>query len=42
MTGVSIKKIIDKMKLKVLNPEVDVKSRYVTVADVNRPALQLT
>lgn len=42
MTGVSIKKVIDKMKLKVLNPEVDVKSRYVTVADVNRPALQLT
>lgn len=42
MTGVSIKKIIDKMELKILNPEVDVKSRYVTVSDVNRPALQLT
>lgn len=42
MKGVSIKKIVDKMNLKSLNPEVDVKERYVTIADVNRPALQLT
>ena len=42
MDGVSIKKIIDKMSLKSYNPEVDVKERYVTIADVNRPALQLT
>ncbi len=30
------------MNLEVLNPEVDIKSRKVTTADVNRPALQLT
>lgn len=40
--GVSVKKIVEKFKLKVLNPEVDIKSRKVTTADVNRPALQLT
>lgn len=42
MKGVSVKKIVDKMNLKSLDPEVDVKERYVTIADVNRPALQLT
>lgn len=42
MNGVSIKKVVEKMKLKVLNPEVDTKARKVTIADVNRPALQLT
>ena len=42
MSGVSVKKIVEKMKLKVLNPEVDIKSRKVTTAEVNRPALQLT
>ncbi len=42
MKGVSIKKIVDKMNLNSFNPEVDVKERYVTIADVNRPALQLT
>ena len=39
--GVSVKKIVDKMKLKVLNPEVDIKTRKVTTTEVNRPALQL-
>ncbi|MCI8484677.1 MAG: HPr(Ser) kinase/phosphatase [Lachnospiraceae bacterium] len=42
MKGVSVKKIVEKMSLKVLNPEVDIKSRRVTTAEVNRPALQLT
>ncbi len=42
MKGVSIKKIVEKMKMKVLNPEVDTKGRKVTTAEVNRPALQLT
>ena len=42
MKGVSVKKIVEKMNLKVLNPEVDIKSRKVTIADVNRPALQLS
>ena len=40
--GVSVKKIVEKFNLKVLNPEVDIKSHKVTTADVNRPALQLT
>lgn len=30
------------MGLEFFNPEVDVKERYVTIADVNRPALQLS
>ena len=42
MNGVSVKKIVEKMKLKVLTPEVDIKTRKVTTAEVNRPALQLT
>lgn len=42
MNGVSVKKIVEKMNLKVLNPEVDIKTRKVTTAEVNRPALQLT
>ncbi len=42
MSGVSIKKIVEKMDLKVLNPEVDTKKRKVEIEDVNRPALQLT
>ncbi len=42
MSGVSVKKIVEKMNLKVLNPDVDIKSRKVTTAEVNRPALQLT
>ena len=41
MKGVSVKKIIEKMNLKVLNPEVDIRNRKVTTAEVNRPALQL-
>lgn len=42
MKGVSVKKIVEKMNLKVLNPEVDIRNRKVTTAEVNRPALQLT
>lgn len=42
MKGVSIGKIVEKMKLTVFNPDVDLKKRKITVSDVNRPALQLT
>lgn len=42
MNGVSIKKIIEKMELEVLNSDVEIKDQRVTMADVNRPALQLT
>lgn len=41
MNGVSVKKIVEKMNLKILNPEVDIKNSKVTTAEVNRPALQL-
>lgn len=42
MKGVSVKKIVEKMNLKLLNQEVDIRNRKVTTAEVNRPALQLT
>lgn len=41
MKGVTVSKIVDKMKLNVFNPEVDLKKK-ITRSDVNRPALQLT
>ena len=41
MKGVSVKKIVEKMNLKILNPEIDIRNRKVTTAEVNRPALQL-
>ena len=42
MKGVYIEKIIEKMELKVLNPEVDLSKNKVTTSEINRPALQLT
>lgn len=42
MKGVSVSKIVDKMKLKVFNPEVDLTKKKISLTDVNRPALQLT
>lgn len=36
-----VDKIIEKMDLKVLTPDIDTKDKIVTVPDVNRPALQL-
>ena len=42
MRGVSVSKIADKMKLTTFNPQVDQKSKKITLSDVNRPALQLT
>lgn len=42
MKGVSVRRIVDKLNLNVLNPEVDLKKRQITRSDVNRPALQLT
>ena len=37
-----IDKIIEKMELKVLTPDIDTSEKVVTVPDINRPALQLT
>ena len=41
MASVSLARIIDKMKLENLNPEVEVKKIRVTQPDINRPALQM-
>jgi HPr kinase/phosphorylase len=42
MNGVSVQKIVDRMKLSVFTPEVDLKKKTITLSDVNRPALQLS
>ena len=39
---VELKKIVEKMNLKNLTPDVDVSEKIVEVPDINRPALQLT
>ena len=41
MATVSLTRIIEKMKLENLTPEIEVKKIKVTQSDVNRPALQL-
>ena len=41
MASVSLEKIIEKMKLVNLTPEVDVSTIKITQPDINRPALQL-
>ena len=41
MASVSLEKIIEKMKLVNLTPEVDVSAIKITQPDINRPALQL-
>ena len=42
MPSISLKKLIDKMKLENLTVEVDVSTKRITQTDLNRPALQLT
>lgn len=42
MLGVKITDLVEKMNLKNLTPDVDFSDRYITVPQVNRPALQLT
>lgn len=42
MQSVSLAKIIEKMDLKNMTPEIDVESVMVTQSDINRPGLQLT
>ncbi len=39
---VELEKIVEKMKLKNLTPDVELMERYVETPDINRPALQLT
>ncbi len=42
MTSVSLQRVIDKMKLENLTPEIDVEKIKITQPDINRPALQIT
>ncbi|MBQ7839437.1 MAG: HPr(Ser) kinase/phosphatase [Lachnospiraceae bacterium] len=41
MASISLTKIIDKMKLENLTPEIPVKGIKITQPDINRPALQM-
>ena len=42
MSKIEIQKIVEKMDLKNLTPDVGLADKYVEVPDINRPALQLT
>lgn len=42
MSGVKIAKLVEKMNLRNLTPDVDFTEKMITVPEVNRPALQLT
>lgn len=42
MYKVTLEDMIEKLKLKQLMPDIDIKSIEITQSDVNRPALQLT
>lgn len=39
--GVTLTKIVEKMELRNLTPDVDMTQREVKIPDINRPALQL-
>ncbi|WWR15677.1 HPr(Ser) kinase/phosphatase [Lachnospiraceae bacterium JLR.KK008] len=41
MSVVKLSRIIEKMKLENLTPEIDIKGNKITQPDINRPALQL-
>ncbi len=41
MASISLKKLVDKMKLENLTTDIDVESKRITQSDLNRPALQL-
>ena len=40
--GVKLEKLIEKMNLKNLTPDLDLTQSEIQVPDINRPALQLT
>lgn len=42
MAVVEMNKMVQKMKLKNLTPDIDIFEKVITVPDINRPALQLT
>ena len=39
--GVTLTKIIEKMELRNLTPDVDMTQREVKIPDINRPALRI-
>ena len=39
---VELKKVVEKMDLKNLTPNVDIRDKTIEIPDINRPALQLT
>ena len=41
MSTVAVSRLIEKMELTNLTPDIDVKNRKITIPDINRPALQL-
>lgn len=42
MPAVKLTKVVEKMNLKNLTPDIDLTDKVITVPDINRPALQLT
>ncbi len=42
MPGVKITDLVEKMNLKNLTPDIELTEKYISVPDMNRPALQLT
>ena len=42
MKGVAITKMAQALDLKNMTPDMDLEDKYVTLPDINRPALQLT
>ena len=42
MQGIKLTDLIEKMNLKNLTPDIDLTEKYITIPDINRPALQLT
>ncbi len=42
MQGVKITKLVERMDLDNLTPDIDLRGKVITVPDINRPALQLT
>lgn len=42
MESVALKKIVEKMELKNLTPDIEIKGIRITQPDINRPALQMT
>ena len=42
MESIALTRLIEKMKLENLTPEIDLSDIHITQPDINRPALQLT